>query len=252
MRIDINCDMGEGFGAYRMGEDDAVIRHITSASIACGFHAGDPAVMARTVTLARDHGVAIGAHPGYPDLIGFGRRHLEMEPGQIKHDILYQLGALSAFTRAAGAPMRHMKPHGALYNRASRDERVAAEVIDAVLSFDAGLILFALAGSILVEMASFHGLRVAREVFPDRAYLVSGQLAPRGMAGAVIHDIDEVLARTLKLLSTGRMECIDGGEISLEADTLCVHGDTPGASRVAGSLREVLEARGHEVRAVHG
>lgn len=251
MRIDINCDMGESFGAYRMGEDEQVIRHVTSASIACGFHAGDPGVMARTVELARGHGVSVGAHPGYPDRVGFGRRNLETEPGQIKNDLLYQMGALSAFTRAAGVPMRHVKPHGALYNLAARDERAAGEVIDAVLLFDPGLTLFALAGSLLAKMASDRGLRVAREVFPDRAYLNSKQLAPRGMAGAVIHDLDTVGSRILKLLSTGRMECVDGEEIPLDADTLCVHGDTPGASRMAAFIRRILEENGHQVKPVH-
>jgi UPF0271 protein len=251
MRIDINCDMGESFGAYRMGDDEQVIRHITSANIACGFHAGDPGVMARTVKLARDHGVSVGAHPGYPDLVGFGRRNIETGPGQIKHDILYQMGALSAFTRAAGVPLGHIKPHGALYNLAARDERTAEEVIDAVLLFDPGLILFALAGSLLAKMAASRGLRVVQEVFPDRAYLKSGQLAPRGMAGAVIHDLDAVQSRLLNLLSTGRMECIDGAEIPLVADTLCIHGDTPGASRMAASIRRILEENGHQVMAAH-
>ncbi|NTW35208.1 MAG: 5-oxoprolinase subunit PxpA [Syntrophobacteraceae bacterium] len=250
MRIDINCDMGESFGPYRMGEDEQIIRHITSASIACGFHAGDPRVMARTVELAREHGVAVGAHPGYPDLIGFGRRNLETAPGQIKHDLLYQLGALSGFTRALGMGMQHVKPHGALYNLAARDERAAGEVIDAVLSYDPELVLFVLAGSLLEEMAGGRGLRVAREIFPDRAYLSNGQLAPRSMAGAVIHDLDAVCSRLLKLLDSGRMECIDGGEIPLQADTLCVHGDTPGAWRIAASIRQLLKENGHEAMPV--
>jgi UPF0271 protein len=247
MRIDINCDMGESFGPYRMGEDELIIRHITSANVACGFHAGDPMVMARTVELAREHGVAVGAHPGYADLIGFGRRNLETAPGQIKHDLLYQMGALSAFTRAIGADFQHIKPHGALYNLAARDERAAGEVIDAVLSFDPELLLFVLAGSLLEEMARARGLRVAREIFPDRAYLSSGQLAPRTMAGAVIHEIDAVCSRLLKLFDSGRMECMDGGEIPLQVDTLCVHGDTPGAWRIAASIRRLLEEHGHEV-----
>lgn len=250
MDIDINCDMGESFGPYRMGEDEAIIRHITSANIACGFHAGDPRVMARTVALARDHGVAVGAHPGYPDLVGFGRRNLETEPGQVKHDLLYQIGALSAFTRTAGVPLRHVKPHGALYNLAARHERIAGEVVDAVLSYDPELILFALAGSLLAEMAASRGLRVAREIFPDRAYLANGQLAPRSMEGAVIHDSETVKTRLLQLLSTGRMECIDGGEIRLEVDTICIHGDTPGASSLAASLKALLESAGHVVRPV--
>jgi len=250
VRIDINCDMGESFGIYRLGEDDQVIRHITSANIACGFHAGDPSVMAWTVALAKDHGVCVGAHPGFPDLVGFGRRNLEMEPGRIQHDVLYQIGALSAFTRAVGVPLRHVKPHGALYNAAAGSERTAREVVEAVLSFDPELILFALAGSTLVDIASARGLRVAREFFPDRAYLADGRLAPRSMEGAVLHDPDRVQARLLKLLSTGRLECIDGREIQLDVDTICIHGDTAGAAALAASTRCLLQAHGHEVRPV--
>ncbi len=247
MRIDINCDMGESFGPYRMGEDEQIIRHITSANIACGFHAGDPLVMARTVELAREHGVAVGAHPGYPDRVGFGRRNLETAPGQIKHDLLYQMGALSGVARAFGVDLKHIKPHGALYNLAARDERAAGEVIDAVLSYDPELVLFVPADSLIEEMARGRGLRVAREIFADRAYLGNGQLAPRSQDGAVIHDLNAVCSRLLKLLDSGRMECIDGREIPLQADTLCVHGDTPGAWRIAASIRQLLEENGHEV-----
>jgi UPF0271 protein len=247
MDIDINCDMGEGFGVYRMGEDERIFPYISSANIACGFHAGDPMVMARTVELAKSHGVAVGAHPGYPDRVGFGRRNLDTDPGQIKHDLIYQMGALWAFTRAQHVPLRHVKPHGALYNRAAREEPAAREVIEAVLAFDPNLILFVLAGSLLEKLAVGAGLRVAREIFPDRAYLSSGQLAPRDMEGAVIHDPEQAGRRLLRLLSTGRMECIDGGEIVLNVDTLCIHGDTPGAWQMARSIRQALEENGHRV-----
>jgi 5-oxoprolinase (ATP-hydrolysing) subunit A len=249
VKIDINCDMGESFGTYGIGDDQGIIPVISSANIACGFHAGDPRVMAHTVELAGRHEVAVGAHPGYPDLVGFGRRNLETAPGQIKHDILYQVGALSAFTRACGIPLRHVKPHGALYNRAAGEEQGAREVIEAVLSFDPELVLFVLAGSLLEEMAGTAGLRIAREFFPDRAYLKTGQLAPRSMPGAVLHDPDQVSTRLLKLLSSERLECIDGSEITLRADTLCIHGDTPGARQIAQSIREVLEGNGHQVSA---
>lgn len=250
MNIDINCDMGESFGVYRMGEDERILPYISSASVACGFHAGDPMVMARTVELAKSYGVAVGAHPGYPDRVGFGRRNLDTAPGQIKHDLLYQLGALSAFTRAQAVPLRHVKPHGALYNRAAREEKAAGEVIEAVMAFDPQLVLFVLSGSLLETLAVDAGLRVAREIFPDRAYLSSGQLAPRSVDGAVIHDPEQVRQRLLKLLSTGRMECIDGREIDLKFDTLCIHGDTPGAWQLARSIRQVIEESGHGVAAV--
>ncbi len=244
MKIDMNCDMGESFGAYRMGEDEKIVSLITSANIACGFHAGDPMGMARTVELATRRGAAVGAHPGYPDLLGYGRRDMETFPGEIRNYILYQIGALSAFTRACGAKLQHVKPHGALYNLAARDERAASEVIAAVKAYDPELILVALAGSLCVEMAAAAGLRVAREVFPDRAYLANGRLAPRSMAGSVIHDHEAVAGRTLKLLLTGKMECLDGGEMPLTMDTLCIHGDTPGAFQLAETIRNTLEASG--------
>lgn len=249
MKIDINCDMGESFGAYRIGEDEKIIRYITSANIACAFHAGDPAVMEKTVKLARENGVAIGAHPGYPDLMGFGRRNLETFPGEIKRYVLYQVGAMAAFAAADGCRLQHVKPHGALYNYAARNEQAAAEIIEAVKAFDPGLVLFALAGSLCAEMAGASGLRVAREAFPDRAYTKEGQLAPRKLEGAVIHDPQKVHERVLKLVKTGKILSIEGEEIALEAETLCVHGDTPGAANLAGTIRETLEKAGITVTA---
>ncbi|MFZ2445375.1 MAG: 5-oxoprolinase subunit PxpA [Syntrophobacteraceae bacterium] len=250
MKIDINCDMGESYGAYRIGEDEKIIRYITSANIACGFHAGDPMVMARTVELAGAHGVAVGAHPGYPDLMGYGRRNLETFPGEIKNYVLYQIGAMSAFARAAGLEMRHVKPHGALYNHAAKDERAASEIIEAVKSFDPGLVLFALAGSLCAKMATAAGLEVAREAFPDRAYTRDGRLAPRKLEGAVIHDPQKVRERVLKLVKTGKLASIEGEEITLDADTLCVHGDTPGAWELAREIRQTLESAGVTVAPV--
>jgi UPF0271 protein len=239
--MDINCDMGESFGSYRIGDDDKIIAYITSANIACGYHAGDPSVMAATVSLAKQHRVAVGAHPGYPDLMGYGRRSMETFPGEVYNYILYQIGALSAFTRAAGVDLRHVKPHGALYNQAAKDERVAKEVIDAVRAYNPELILFVLAGSLCEEMAVSAGLRIAREAFPDRAYLSTGHLAPRSMTGAVIHDLEIVRDRVVKLAATGMLTSIDGEEICLNADTLCIHGDTPDAWKLAAGIRAVLE-----------
>jgi UPF0271 protein len=244
VKIDLNSDMGESFGAYQMGEDEKLMSHLTSANIACGYHAGDPMVMAKTVELAKRHGVAVGAHPSYPDLLGFGRRNIETFPGEIKNYVLYQLGSLAAFTRAGGMALQHVKLHGAMYNFAAKDERAAREVIDAVKAYDPELILVALAGSLCAQMAAAAGLRVAREAFPDRAYLSNGQLAPRKMAGAVIHDPEAVKARVLKAVLTGKMMSIDEKEITLEMDTLCIHGDTPGAWRLAKIIHESLESAG--------
>jgi len=242
MMIDINCDMGESFGSYTLGNDAAVIEAVTSANIACGYHAGDPLVMAETVKLAVEHGAGVGAHPGFPDLMGFGRRAMETFPGEITHYLLYQMGALSAFARAHGTTLQHVKPHGALYNMAAADEPIAREVVDAVKAFDQDLILVTLPGSVLAEMAVAEGLLVAREFFPDRAYLDTGRLAPRSMEGAVIHDPQAVRERVVRLVREGRLTTIEGNDISVQADTLCVHGDTPQAWRLAAAVREALEA----------
>ena len=247
MRIDINCDMGESFGACRIGDDEAIMPFISSANIACGWHAGDPMVMAETVRLAEEHAVAIGAHPGYPDLLGCGRRNIETFPGEIKNYIVYQVGALSAFARERGMKLQHVKPHGALYNLAAKDERAANEVISAIKALNPELILVAPADSLCAEMAASAGLRVVREAFPDRAYLSNGQLAPRTLQGAVIHDLDAVQLRALALVTSGRIVCVDGGEIKLEAQTLCIHGDTPDAWKLARGIRETLDRAGVQV-----
>jgi UPF0271 protein len=247
MRIDLNCDMGESFAAYTLGDDEQTMPWITSANIACGFHAGDPTVMERTVALARRHQVAVGAHPGYPDLLGFGRRHLDTFPGEIKNYLMYQMGALAAFAKAHGTRVQHLKPHGALYNLAARDEGAAREVIAAVQAFDPELILVALAGSLCAEMAATAGVRVAREVFPDRAYQSNGQLVPRSLPGAVVHDLETVRARVVKLVTCGAVGSIDGREIVLQADTLCIHGDTPDAWKLARAIREALTGSDVEV-----
>jgi 5-oxoprolinase (ATP-hydrolysing) subunit A len=245
--IDLNCDMGESFGAYQIGEDEKIIDYITSANIACGFHAGDPLVMDKTVKLASDHGVGVGAHPGFPDLLGYGRRNLETFPGEVKDYVLYQVGALAAFCRAHGIALQHVKPHGALYNLAARDERIAREIIRALQAYDPGLILVVLSGSRFAALAEQEGLRVAREVFPDRAYLEDGRLAPRALPGAVVHDPAQVRRRMIQLLTQGTMTSIEGREVTLRADTLCIHGDTPGAWQLAGTIREALEEAGVSV-----
>lgn len=234
-RIDFNCDMGEGFGPYALGLDRDIIRSVTSANIACGFHAGDPGWMRETVRLAEAHGVGVGAHPGFPDLRGFGRRYLAASPQEVRDDVVYQIGALTAFTRAKR--LQHVKPHGALYNAAVDREDLARSIADAVLQADPALILVVLAGSPWVARARAAGVRVAREVFADRAFCADGTLVPRSTPGAVIHDTSAVIERSLRLVTEGQVEAITGETITLEADTICLHGDTPGAVESAAALR---------------
>lgn len=242
MKIDLNCDLGESFGQYRLGDDAAMLEIVTSANIACGLHAGDPPVMRETVTLAARRGVAIGAHPGYPDLQGFGRRAMDLQPAELEAFLIYQLGALAGFTQAAGAHLTHVKPHGALYNQAVADREIAAAIARAVASFDPTLIVVTLPEAALRLAARGNGLRVALEGFADRAYLADGTLAPRQRPGAVIHDPELATARAVRMITQGEVETIEGTVIPLRVNTLCVHGDTPGAAILAAQLRHALEA----------
>ena len=244
-RIDFNCDMGESFGVYKLGLDEEVIKYITSANVACGFHAGDPMWMQRTVRLAEEHGVAVGSQPSYPDLGGFGRRYVAMTPEEAKNDIIYQSGALQAFTR--DKKLQHVKPHGALYNRAVNDESLAHAICEAVLEMDPELILLALAGSRWVEIAQNMGVRVAREIFADRGLTANGTLVPRSEPGAIVHDIDEVVDRSVRMVTEGRATAVTGEEIEMHAESLCLHGDTPGAVEMAKSLRKALTEAGVEI-----
>ena len=241
-RIDINCDMGESFGMYKLGFDEEVIKHISSANIACGFHAGDPMWMRHTVELAEQHGVAVGAHPSYPDLSGFGRRNMEVTPEEAKADVTYQIGALRAFAR--DKRLQHVKPHGAMYNRAVRDEALARAICEAILDMDPSMILVALAGSRWISIAVEMGVRVAREIFADRALNPDGTLVPRSSPGAVLHDVAEVAERSLMMVTEGRATAITGEEIEVEADSLCIHGDTAEAVEMASTLRRELEGAG--------
>jgi UPF0271 protein len=243
-RVDLNCDMGESFGAWTLGDDAAIMASITSASIACGLHAGDSTVMRRTVRLAQESGVSIGAHPGLPDLAGFGRREITVTPEEVRDLVLYQVGALAAFARAEGRQLRHVKPHGALYNMAARDRALADAIAEAVRSFDPALVLFGLAGSALIAAGESAGLRVASEVFADRAYEPDGSLAPRSRPGAVIHDPAAVAARAVAMVRDGVVHATDGSRVRVRADTICVHGDTPGAAGLARTVRRALEAAG--------
>ena len=247
--IDLNCDMGESYGAWTMGQDSQVMPWITSANIACGFHAGDFATMQRTVALAQEHGVAIGAHVSLPDVQGFGRREMHVSNDEAYALTLYQLGALDAFARAAGTRIAHVKPHGALYNMAARDVALAAAIARAVREFDAGLILVGLAGSALPRAGSDAGLNVAHEAFADRRYEPDGSLTPRRETGAVIHDVDAAVAQAVQIVTKGNVETRGGSAYALRADTLCVHGDRPDAAGFARRLREALEAAGLRVAA---
>lgn len=247
--IDLNCDLGESFGAYTIGMDDEVIPYITSANIACGYHAGDPVIMEKTVALCRRYGVHAGAHPGFPDLIGFGRRNLSSSPAEVKACVQYQVGALKAFCDGAGIPLRHVKPHGALYNMAGKDIRLARAICEGVYAADRNLVLLALSGSEMVAAAAETGLPCASEVFADRAYQADGSLVPRGRPGAMIEDEDEAIARVIRMAAEGKVTSIDGAEISLKADSVCVHGDGPRALAFVMKIRAALEASGVEVKA---
>ena len=244
MHIDLNCDMGESYGRYILGDDIALLDVITSANIACGFHAGDPVVMASTVQQAVKKGVAIGAHPGYPDLQGFGRRAMALSPSDLSAVILYQISALAGFAQVEGTRLTHVKPHGALYNTAIRDKDTAEAIVRAVQSFDPSLVVVTLPGSILYLTAVEQNLRVAAEGFADRAYQADGSLLPRGQSGAVIHDPDLVAKRAVRMVTQQSIRSITGEDIEIRIDTLCVHGDTPGAAEIALSVREAMQVVG--------
>jgi UPF0271 protein len=252
LAIDINADAGESYGPWRMGADEELFPSLTSVNVACGFHAGDPGTMRRTVALAREHGVAVGAHPGFPDRDGFGRRDLAMSPNELYESVLYQLGALEAFLRPDGVRLHHVKPHGALHHRIVRDDEAAAAVAAAIRAFDPELPFVALGGpggAGMRRAAEAAGLPVVLEAFPDRGYLASGRLAPRGTDGAMIHDPAEAGARAVRMVAGEALATVDGGTTRLEAQTLCVHGDGPTAPQVAAAVREALIAAGVDVRA---
>jgi UPF0271 protein len=247
--IDLNCDLGESYGAWTVGQDEAIVPLLSSASLACGAHAGDPRTMERTVRLCQAHGVAVGAHPGLPDLAGFGRREMALTPEEVYALVLYQIGALSAFTTAAGVRLCHVKPHGALYNMAAREPQVAAAVARAVRDFDARLRLYGLSGSALVVAGQELGLAVVSEVFVDRRYEADGTLTPRRHPDAVIETPAEATAQLLKMLRDGQVRTRDGKWVKLSADTVCLHGDRPDAAAFARAVREALDGAGFTVRA---
>jgi UPF0271 protein len=251
-KIDLNSDVGESFGNYKLGLDEDVIPLISSANIACGFHAGDPTVMRHTIAIAKKNGVAIGAHPGFPDLIGFGRRNLDASLAEIRDYVTYQIGALQAFAAAAGMVLQHVKPHGALYNMAVKDSAIWDAVAEAIAAVNARLILYVLAGmdrENLKAIGAKHGLRIAFEFFGDRAYNPDGSLVSRKEPGAVIHDGDIVAEKIVKMVKEGRVVCIDGTEIDMAADTICVHGDNPAALSLVQKIRTTLQASGVDIAA---
>ena len=250
MKIDLNCDLGESFGNYKIGMDEEVIKCISSANIACGFHASDPLVMEKTVALAKENGVKVGAHPGFPDLVGFGRRNMNVSPKELKAMVVYQIGALNAFCKASGIKMNHVKPHGAMYNMAAKDERLALAIAEAVAQMDDGLFLVGLSGSELLKAAKKVGLKCASEVFADRAYEDDGSLVARTKIGAVITNEEEASDRAVQMIKFGKVKSITGKEIPISADTICIHGDTPQALHLARIMRAKFADEKIEIQAL--
>jgi UPF0271 protein len=248
-KVDLNCDMGESFGAYRIGADDEVLPFVSSANIACGFHGGDPAVMRTTIAAAQARGVAIGAHPGLQDLAGFGRRPMEVTPQEVYDLVVYQVGALLGFALAAGAPLHHVKAHGALYNMAASQPPLADAIAHAVRDVDSSLVLYALAGSELVTAAERAGVHAASEAFADRNYLATGALVSRRRADALVTNERDAVARVVRMVRDGCVKSVDGVDVAVRADTICIHGDGPHAAGLARALRRGLEEAGISVAA---
>lgn len=246
--IDLNSDLGESFGQWKMGDDAAVLSIVSSANVACGFHAGDPAGILFTLKAACAKRVVVGAHVSYPDLVGFGRRKMDIASDELTADVIYQIGALQGLARSAGTQVRYVKPHGALYNTIAYDERQAQAVIEAILAIDPALVLMGLAGSPLLQWAKNNGLKTVAEAFADRAYHSDGTLVSRQKAGAVLHDPQVVARRMLELVTTGGVTSIEGKFTPVQADSICVHGDSPGAVEMAREVKLLLEQEGIEIR----
>jgi len=248
VKIDMNSDLGEGFGSWNMGDDRAVLASVSSANIACGYHAGDPSIMRGTVKLCADSGVAVGAHVSYPDLVGFGRRNMACTPQEVYDYCLYQIGALQAFCRAQGVSPQHVKPHGALYNQAAKDRHLADAIAAAVKDAGDGIILMGLAGSEFVPAAEAAGVKFAAEAFADRAYLKDGSLMPRSREGSVIHDAESAARRVVQMVTKGTVTADDGALITFHPDTICLHGDTKEAVEMASIVRRELVSAGVEIK----
>jgi UPF0271 protein len=242
--MDLNADLGEGFGRWEVGDDGALLKIVTSANVACGFHAGDPTLIQRACVEAAGQGVAVGAHVGYGDLAGFGRRFIDVVPEELTNDVIYQIGALAALARVAGTEVTYVKPHGALYNAIVRHREQAAAVVDAVRQYDSELAVLGLPGSAWLELAEQAGLRVFREAFADRAYTAEGTLVSRREPGAVLHDPDTIAQRCVAIAHGEPIEAVDGSAITVRADSICVHGDSPGAVSIAQAVRDRLTSEG--------
>ncbi len=252
MKMDLNSDLGESFGAWSMGDDAAMLDIVSSANVACGFHAGDPAGILKTLKAAKERNVSVGAHVSYPDLVGFGRRNMDIGSADLVAGVIYQIGALQGLARAAGTRVTYVKPHGALYNKIAQDRRQADDVINALLALDPSLVLVALAGAPLIRWARDAGLSVVAEAFADRAYTPAGELVSRTLPGAVLHDEDEITERMVRLVREGAVTAMDGSTVRIEADSICVHGDSPGAVAIARSLRERFERENIQIASFAG
>ena len=250
LKIDLNCDLGESFGNYKIGLDEEVIKYVSSANIACGFHASDPLVMEKTVRLAKEAGVGVGAHPGFPDLVGFGRRNMNVSSAELKAMVTYQLGALDAFCRANKITLQHVKAHGAMYNMAAKDEKMALTIAEAIGEYNPCLILLGLSGSQMLKAAQTVGIPFKKEVFADRAYEEDGSLVARTKPGAMIEDENEAIQRIIDMVRFGKVRAITGKEIPVEPDSVCVHGDNPKALDFVVKIRKRLEEEGITVIAM--
>ncbi len=250
LRVDLNCDLGESFGNYKLGLDEEVIKFISSANVACGFHASDPLVMSKTVKIAKDAGVAVGAHPGFPDLVGFGRRNMNVLPAELKAMVQYQIGALKAFCDSNKIKMQHVKPHGAMYNMAAKDEKLAIAIAEGIAEVDDSLILLGLSGSEMLKAAEKIGLKSKKEVFADRAYEEDGTLVARTKPNSMITDENLAIERVLQMIKKGSVKAVTGKEISIEADSICVHGDSPKALDFVKKIRAALQSEGIELCAM--
>ncbi|MBF4695246.1 LamB/YcsF family protein [Fusibacter ferrireducens] len=250
MKIDINSDLGESFGNYTLGMDAALLSLISSANIACGWHAGDANVMAQTVRDALENNVAIGCHPGFPDLLGFGRRTIQVSPQELKNYVKYQIGALNAFVTSEGGVLKHVKPHGAMYNMAARDEKLAHAIAEAIYEINPEMKLMGLSGSQMITSAQRLGLKTISEVFADRAYLSDGSLVPRSQKGAVIHDREKAIEQVMQMVKTQTVTALSGEKIEIEADSICVHGDNQKAIEFVMGIRKHLIGEGIQIKAV--
>ncbi|MDD3229462.1 MAG: LamB/YcsF family protein [Oscillospiraceae bacterium] len=247
-RVDLNSDMGESFGAYRIGNDEGIIQYVTSANIACGWHAGDPMVMDRVVRMAKERGVAVGAHPGYPDIMGFGRRKMILSPDEIKNYVKYQIGSLWAFAHSYALPLQHVAPHGALGNICQYDKDISRSICEAVFEIDPQIRIFYCAGAVLGQIAEEMGLPTAAEIFADRAYMDDLSLVPRSMEGAMITDETIAIQRCVRMIKEGKVTSINGKELDIKGDTLCVHGDGAKALAFVEKIRTVFVEEGIEIR----